>query len=454
MVQPRVNSYASSDILVVGAGPAGCAAAIGLRRLGHRVTVLYNPHNWTACHGISARTLQGLRTAGLSHAASSVFPVSDRRVSWNGNESTANTEHLLSRPAFDAALLADVRDAGIRVQQGLMRSCREQADHGLLVGYRAGNGENHCFHCSFLVDARGRSGHGNGGEIKRGPGTLSLLQQRKALSAMPGSRVCSFEQGWAWVATLPSGETYVQLTVDAAAVQLPRRHDLDCWFDSQVSAIPSLRSICRDSEPTNGITARGSTSALQSCLVSGNTLRAGDAAMAVDPLSGNGIFQALSSALAAPAVINTIMRDPSHASLAREFYEERVRHSFLRFARTGRDFYRMESRWPDTPFWKDRQDWPDREMAHPETSPTLLGVESRPVVREGYIVSREVAVTSDQPLGVWHVGEIELAPLLRDLPVEQAARERLVQHRLRSACEGNTARAQLLTGWLRRYRIL
>jgi len=41
----------------------------------------------------------------------------------------------------------------------------------------------------------------------------------------------------------------------------------------------------------------------------------------VDPLSGNGIFQSLSSALVAPAVINTLLRQPDSADLARRFYQ-------------------------------------------------------------------------------------------------------------------------------------
>jgi ATP-binding cassette subfamily B protein len=59
---------------------------------------------------------------------------------------------------------------------------------------------------------------------------------------------------------------------------------------------------------------------------------------AVDPLSGNGIFQALSSAFLAPAVVNTLLRAPGQAALAKRFYQERLDHLFLRFARIGRDF--------------------------------------------------------------------------------------------------------------------
>jgi hypothetical protein len=202
------------------------------------------------------------------------------------------------------------------------------------------------------------------------------------------------------------------------------------------------------------VIARGSTSILQGELVTSNTLRAGDAAMAVDPLSGNGIFQSLSSALIAPAVINTLLRYPAERTLATRFYQDRVRHTFLRFARMGRDFYRMETRWPTAPFWRQRQGWPDAEPSHADTAPTLLGIESRPVVAADRICARDVAITSDQPLGVWHVGGVELAPLLRDLPGVPEQRRLLLASRLAASCGGDVTKQASLEAWLRRYQIL
>jgi flavin-dependent dehydrogenase len=57
-------------------------------------------------------------------------------------------------------------------------------------------------------------------------------------------------------------------------------------------------------------------------------IRVGDAALAMDPLSGHGVFEAIASARAAAAVINTILRRPDDAELARAFYQERVRLAF------------------------------------------------------------------------------------------------------------------------------
>jgi len=44
-------------------------------------------------------------------------------------------------------------------------------------------------------------------------------------------------------------------------------------------------------------------------------------------------------------------------------------------------------------------------------------------LRDGFVDEAEVVITADQPLGIWHVQGIELAPLIRRLrtePAEQA----------------------------------
>ncbi|MNE40125.1 hypothetical protein D3C80_1341170 [compost metagenome] len=137
--------------------------------------------------------------------------------------------------------------------------------------------------------------------------------------------------------------------------------------------------------------------------------------MAVDPLSGNGIFQSLSSALQAPAVINTVLQHPERAELARRFHQRRVEHLFLRFARTGRDFYALEQRWPAQPFWRDRRTWPDAEPMHAAADFSQLRIERAPVIHGDGIEEAEVVVTADQPLGIWHLQGIELAPIVRAL---------------------------------------
>lgn len=62
-------------------------------------------------------------------------------------------------------------------------------------------------------------------------------------------------------------------------------------------------------------------------------------------------------------------------------------------------------------------------VAHAEADFQALRIERAPVLRDGFVDEAEVVITADQPLGIWHVQGIELAPLVRRLrtkPTEQA----------------------------------
>lgn len=440
------------DILVVGAGPAGCCAALGLRRLGYQVALVHSPRPWPSCEGISERTLQGLRSVGLSRALSQVGAATPRRASWSGLSNSANSERLLLRRAFDAALLEDARAAGVdcfpaRLQQ------RHSSDDDHLLQLLDTSGSSRELRCQFLVDARGRAAPRTPRQV-RGPATVALVQQRQTKAGAAGSWLASFAEGWAWAARTVSGELMLQLTVAADSSGMPKRAALQQWFEQRIASIPELAPWLRESVASGPIFARGSTSILQGELIDRNSIRLGDAAVAVDPLSGNGMFQSLSSALSAPAVINTLLQYPAQAALAMEFYRERSRQTFLRFARTGRDFYRLETRWSRQAFWRERQAWPDAQPSHSHAPPRLLGVETRPVLDGDCIRSRPVAITTEQPLGIWRVAGTELAPLLDDLPALENERSPLLQQRLAQLQRSHPAQAELVGAWLTRHALI
>ena len=403
-------------ILILGAGPAGTATAIGLRRLGYAVTVISEWRRFAAVEGVSQRVLEGLRHAGLNHALACAAPPSQRRVNWNGAESAQNVEFLLDRPLFDQGLRQDLRDAGVEVLEDRVLGV-EAVEGGHEVRLESGQR----LHTHFLVEARGRQAPLNqkAGKARRGPETLSLLSRWQGAPGPVASAVESLADGWAWMARLADGRRYWQLTLDVASSELPARERLldYCRERRQRSAL-SCAFFGDDAERELELHARSSTAILCLEACGDDWIRVGDAAMAVDPLSGNGIFQSLSSALQAPVVINTLLRAPQRAELARRFHQRRVEQLFLRFARVGRDFYAEEKQWPAQPFWQARSGWPDAVPSHAPADFEALRIERAPVLRDGLVDEAEVVVSPDQPLGIWHLQGLELAPWLRRLRSE------------------------------------
>ena len=437
---------AADGIVVIGAGPAGAAAAIGLARIGEPVTLVGEPRRFAAVEGVSARVLGALRGLGLEQAMRAFAPPSPRRVRWNGMPSEANHESLVDRQLFDRGVLDDLERLGVKVVRGHVAEVASAPGcHEIRVETPGGM---QTLSADFIVEARGRAAPGGGLPRVRGAETVSLLQYWQGPPGSAHSAVQSCEDGWAWMAALADGRRYLQLTLDVRSAELPPKKALAGYCAARLRGIEAAVPFLRDAEPVGEPHARTSTPVLNEVLAGDDWIRVGDAAMAVDPLSGNGIFQALSSALQAPAVAATLRHDPARAALARRFHQQRIEHLFYRFARIGRDFYAQETAWADQPFWQQRRGWPDAEPLHRGVMPAEVTVARRPVLHGDRIVEADVVLTPDQPQGVWHLDGVPLAPAL--LAVRAALPGQPAGEALSAALNLPIERAAALTEWMRR----
>ena len=80
-------------------------------------------------------------------------------------------------------------------------------------------------------------------------------------------------------------------------------------------------------------------------------LAVGDAALAVDPISGSGVVRALQTAKAAAATVLSCLAGDESAIAAYEAERDRECTEYL-FKRAR--YYGMERRWPNAPFWRRR----------------------------------------------------------------------------------------------------
>lgn len=447
---PFINSPSSSivqaEIAIVGGGPAATVAAIGLQRLGYRVLVITQPRPFAALEGISRRVIDSFRQQGMQALVDELPPPSLRQVSWNGSTSAANVEVLVDRQQLDRLLLDELRQRQIQVLEA--RAQKLVADQNSWRINVQGHPQCQQIRADFLIEARGRSAPSAGEERIKGPEMLSLLHYWQGPAGQLRSAVESFEHGWAWMAMAADGRRYLQLTVDPRYCPLPAKSELAGFCQQQLLQLRESCPFVEGAQPTDKVQARTSGCVLRQQLMGKRWLCIGDSAMAADPLSGNGIFQAMSSGLAAPAVVNTLLRHPSSYAIAAEFYRRRIHGLFYRFARVGRDFYRMEQRWADQPFWRDRCDWPDRQPSHTEAVPGSWSIDTLPVIDHDRIRSADVLVTPDQPMGIWHYQGVELAPVLRELQRQPSLEGADI--RLTAALNLDPVIASRLVSWIKR----
>lgn len=436
----------NADIAVLGGGPAGAVAAIRLAGLGYRVALLSGPRRLVAYEGLSERALQGLRAAGCRRALQALGPEARRVATWNGETNAANRERIVDRETFDAALRADAAEAGVLVAPARAESLERGAE-GWRVDGRLPGGDRLALTTAFLVEARGRGAPG--AKVKRGPATTALTRAFEGCSLKARTAIASFADGWAWFVALGDGKGLLQIFLSSANEGLPKRSGLGAFFEARRREIPEARGWLEEATPAGPVRARNATSKSAARLVARHFLRVGDAAIAIDPLSGHGMFEAVGSALAAAPVINTLLKRPREADLAKTFYTERAQQGFLRYCRIGRDFYALERRFPERPFWAARRAWPDERPAHEppfSASPVLV---RRPVIEEDYVVEREVVVTPDHPRGVWQVDGVALVPLLRFLDEHRAQTRHAVIAAAARRMERAPAQVETALDWLR-----
>lgn len=432
----------TQQIIVLGAGPAGAAVALGLKDLGYEVTVIYEPRPFKSVEGVSSRVLDGFKFAGLQPVLQHIPPSSPRNATWNGVLSQANSEYLVDRQQVDQDLVQALSEAHIRLINARVTQVNTDLPHSKAIITLQ---HEESIEADFVVEARGRSAPSAHLQRLRGPETLSLLQHWESdlsnVRCTPMSAAVSLPEGWAWMAKTETGQRYLQLTLEVKSTALPPKEQLADFCAMRFRSLPQAADFIAQAHPVGQPYGRTSTPILCRQNVGHNWLRVGDAAMAVDPLSGNGIFQAMSSALQAPAVINTLLQHPERVKLAQDFYQRRVEGLFYRFARIGRDFYRMETQWPEQAFWTNRQQWPDDAPMHQSQRFDQLQIKTLPVVNKGLIEAKEVVVSPDQPLGIWHLAGIELAPLLKQVQAGHAWTTILNQHQLPPTVQ------QLVKGW-------
>jgi flavin-dependent dehydrogenase len=380
------------DVVVLGAGPAGVAAALETARLGYRTAIVTRPRSPTV-EGLSARAFARLIDIGFERVARCASAPAARFAYWAGNRSVRGQESIVEREDFDMQLRAGLAGTPVRWIDAAVRRVRLESQvwqvetsSGVLRG-RA------------VLDARGRRARRCD---QRGPLLVAwnALCQTDERSA-PGSAVVALDDGWCWFARTGDGLLSLQFVgtaaehascqafaarIQAATRALPE-FGLTSDRVSTLEATGARAAVARYSRPSRGP----------------GYLRIGDAAVAMDPLSGNGIYEALRSARVCAAAINSYLRGAEWAVLAR-FVDEQARELWRRSVAAAGNFYRLQAAHTRSEFWTlaaSAYEKAAREATVAERGPGRF--EMRPVLDGQRIEVRRVWVSSDWPRGVWKV---------------------------------------------------
>jgi hypothetical protein len=276
----------------------------------------------------------------------------------------------------------------------------------------------------FIAVAAGRSPIIGGKKVSLGAKTIALYAYWSGVDPECGETLVEAGPSqWYWGAPLPEGVFNATVFVDKENAR--KEYYFDLIRQSSLLSARLRDGVC------GGIYARDATSFLDEDIVTPCSIKVGDAALTIDPLSSQGVHTAIGTAIHAAIVINTILDRPGDTDMAMDFYRRRVAESAHFHARTAAQQYREQWLCSPSPFWQRRTavngtverrvsirlatlDQPVCLSRRAAFSPVATATEKYVVESEGIVLDGEVFC---------RLGEHSVAKLLAQITDTMPARE-------------------------------
>jgi len=365
-MQPFPGRRADAEVVVIGGGPAGAVAALTLARSGVAVALLDAGNRYPAV----GETLPPASRAVLDRLGLRAALEAEGHLrstgSWSawGSAEPWGRDFLfnrfghgwhLDRRRFDALLRQAARAAGARLLVGAAVTASAELAGG---GYRIGLADGEEITAPIVLDASGRSAAfaRQRGVRRRALDRMVALvghvvRRADADTEPAATLVEATEEGWWYSAPLPQHRLVTVFMTDSDIARVAGAAT-QSWLDrlaaAQHTAARALRYGAGLAGPPRIVAA--ASSRLERF---GDTdwLAIGDAAASQDPLSSEGILVAMQSGLDAAAAAAQALRGDRDALAAAAARRETGWRGYL----GQRDqYYDMERRWPDAPFWRRR----------------------------------------------------------------------------------------------------
>jgi flavin-dependent dehydrogenase len=335
------------DVVVIGSGPAGAAAAIAAAQLGLEVILLEaqafpRSHPGETLHpGVEPLlqqmgVLNSVLSAGfLRHTGNWVQWEGDRQfMAFGEDESGAWQGFQAVRADFDALLLAQAQALGVTVLHPCQALGLLADQSGRVVGVETAQGK---LRSVVVVDAAGGS---HWGARQMG---LSIQYHAPRLTAYYGyvagdcpardgaPAIAADEKGWTWTAKV---RHQLYQWTRLSWVEPPPRH----WLPLEFAGL-TVHQPMRGADVT---WRRVSQPAGEGYFL------VGDAAMVLDPTSSHGVLRALMSGIMAGNLIAQNLKDNRLEQQAIQYYGEWIAQWFQHDVDKLRQLYRML---PNPPEW-------------------------------------------------------------------------------------------------------
>lgn len=333
------------DVLIIGAGPAGSAAAISLARMGYRVAILDKeefPREKLCGDFINPSNRPILRTLGVereilccAHQKVTAFrlssPAEDEVECPLPSKDHEGFGLGLSRAALDHVLVRKARSDGAELLEGYKVSGLKRATRGWSIEAEGANGTE-SFSARILIGADGRNSRvahrlGLTGAPPR-QGRAAAFQLRLRCPGGVGGRVeiHLFPGGYGGLVGL--GGDLVNLCFAVDRDRLSDYRSLDRLLELCLPENPHLKRILAVGERLGEARSTYPVYFSPRRSYGDGVLLVGDAARVSEPVTGEGIFHALKSAQLAAAAVDQAFRHGDFSAARLRGYETACRREF------------------------------------------------------------------------------------------------------------------------------
>lgn len=359
----RDDRAREADVLILGGGPAGAVAALGLATQGFDVLVVEPRAEGEARIGevLSGSAAPILSELGVwdgfvaqrhepSHAVRSIWGEPNELERSLIFDAYGSGWHL-DRARFDQLLLEAAEARGARVLRGNVARAVCSEATGVQVELSGVDAPlaRHAVRARFVIDATGRQAWLSrrlGASWQRHDRLVAWARRYSTSGTSevdPVNLIEAVEDGWWYSAPLPNRELLVVFMTDADLESRGDEAPIPQRFRERIGAAVPIGNA-RAWPASSGLVRRQPGD-------DRGWLAAGDAAAAFDPLAGHGICFALRSgqhaALAAAAWLRGQRAVP-------EQYEQHIAATYAAYLAERAVHYGRETRFKDRAFWQRR----------------------------------------------------------------------------------------------------